>query len=670
MAKHFWGRSFSRRRLLELSATGAIALAGRRVFADSLVSSDEGKEADALPEGAAGQNLYAELVKTWCDGLLAHQITELKDPALAGGFLCPACGLIHGRCADSVYPLLHVAHATGDDKYVRGARMVYEWSERQVSRSDGSWVNDVSLQDWQGITVFRAVAMAEALLHYGSLLDAGPRQQWRDRLAKAVKFLDGFITIDSGNINYPASASYAFALCARVLGEDRYVTRGHNLAHTCLDYLSQPNHLLYGEGHPMRERSPKGFRPVDLGYNVEESLPGLALYATLTDDREVLDATVTAMRSHMEFLLPDGGWDNSWGCRNYKWTWWGSRTSDGCHPAYIVLAEHDPRFREVAQRNVELMAACTHDGLLYGGPDYFVHGDRPCLHHAFTHAKALTTVLDHDAHPVPPTRVALPRDEPYGLRSFSEIGTHLAAVGPWRATVTEFDWKEPGEEGGHVTGGALSILFHSGLGPLLTASMTEYELIEPPNQQGFNDAPHMPLTPRVEYVAGEDTYTSFCDFKAVLEAKKVVDGVMFETQGELQTVPRASVPGGGAKYHMSYRIRESGVEIRALASGAALTGKLQFVLPVVSRSSEEVEHGDPRTIRVMKPKGSLTLRTSAADGFEALPKERTFNLVPGFECLPVVVSMRPGEEISIQMEGSMQAGAPSWPISNYATTKK
>jgi hypothetical protein len=646
----------SRRQLLLLSATGATALAARRAFPSSFVFSEEQQNGSADRALPVGGNLYSELIKTWCDGLLEHQVTTgLRDPALIGGFLCPACALIHGRCSDAVYPLLHVAQTTGDARYVRAAQLVYEWSERQVSRSDGSWVNDVSLQDWQGITVFRAVAIAEALRRYGSLLDAAIRQRWTDRLARAVKFLDGFITIETGNINYPASASYCFALCGQVLGDPHYLDRGRNLAHTCLEYMTRPNHLIYGEGHPINQLSPKGFRPVDLGYNVEESLPGLSLYATFTGDQQVLEQTVIALRSHMEFMLPDGGWDNSWGCRNYKWSWWGSRTSDGCHPAYIILAKHDPRFREVAQRNVELMAACTHNGLLYGGPHYFIHGDMPCLHHAFTHAKALTTVLDHDEHPAPETRVSLPRDEPYGLKSFPEIGTHLTALGPWRATVTEFDWKEPGEEGGHVTGGSLSLLYHQTLGPILTASMTEYELIEPPNQQGFNDAPHMELTPRVECAVKDETYTSFCDFQAVLKVTDLKKEVAFDAQGRLLSVAREPVPQGGMRYHMTYRVSESGVQISATATGPATPGQLRFVLPVISRSDEPVDQSDSSIIRVTKPRGVLTVRTNAPGGFEPLPKERTFNLVPGFECLPVMVAMHPGQEIHIELEASLKS---------------
>src|SRR6202158_6563744 len=96
-----------------------------------------------------------------------------------------------------------------------------------------------------------------------------------------------------------------------------------------------------------------------------------------------------------------------------------------------------PTVREVAWRNLEMMAACTHNGLLYGGPHYFAHGDLPCVHHTFTHAKALATVLDRGGADVQPVqRLSLPRDEAYGLKSYPEIGTRLAAIGDWRAALT------------------------------------------------------------------------------------------------------------------------------------------------------------------------------------------------------------------------------------------
>jgi hypothetical protein len=643
-------QQLTRRELLRITSAGALGLATNLTVPRMLSGED-------LRTSSSAANRYADVLKTWCDGLLAHQMTAIQDPALHGALLCPACAMIHGRCADAVYPLLRVAQATGDEKYLRAAIDVHNWSEQQVSRADGSWVNDVTLSSWKGITVFHSIALAEALHHHGTLLDAATRKQWTDRLARAAKFLDGFITIETGNINYPVTASYAFALCGRVLGEPRYVERGRALAHTALDYFT-PNGLLFGEGHPLTKQSAKGCRPVDLGYNVEESLPALALYSLLTDDKVVLDQTVKALKAHMEFMLPDGAWDNSWGTRNYKWTWWGSRTSDGCHPAYALVAKHDPRFGEVARRNLELMAACTHNGLLYGGPDYFAHGDQPCIHHTFTHAKALATVLDRGgAETEPGAKVLLPRDEPYGVKSFPEIGTSLVSIGEWRATVTEYDFEYieqvqagGGKGAGHASGGALSLLYHQTLGPVLCASMTEYAMIEISNQQVFTDAPHMTLTPRIE-CKKDQAYTSLSDLEAVVTKSESPKEIIFESRGRLLSSARKPLPGGEVRYRLIYRLTDAAVEIVASTSAAERPkAPIQLILPVVSRSSEAVEQADSGTVRITKPKGRLSIATDSKRGFEAIPKARTFNLVPGFECVPFVVELEPGSEVRVRLE--------------------
>jgi hypothetical protein len=648
--------AITRRDMLRLSAFGASAWGATLAFPKLLPAAD--RPGMSTRSVSAEQALYAHTLQSWCDGLLAHQITAVQDPALHGALLCPACGIIHGRCGDAVYPLLRVAHSTGDAKYLRAALLVHEWSERQVSRPDGSWVNDVSLSSWKGITVFRAVALAEALHHHGSLLDAVTRRQWTERLARAAKFLDGFITIETGNINYPITAALGFALCSRMLNNDHYMDRAGRLARTALHYFTA-NGLLFGEGHPLNALTDKHCHPVDLGYNVEESLPALALYSLVANDGPVMDQTIAAMRTHMEFMLPDGGWDNSWGTRNYKWSWWGSRTSDGCHPAYVLLAQHDPKFREIAWRNLELMAQCTHNGMLYGGPDYFAHGDLPCIHHTFTHAKALATVLDRgsfSAQPAP--RTALPREEAIGVKSFPEIATHLAAVGDWRATVTDYDWEYvehvqsggAAAGGGHATGGALSMLYHLGLGPILVASMTEYQMIEISNQQAFLDSPHMPLTPRIEYAA-DVAYTSLSDLAARVTVNNAPGQIDFDAHGRLLSATHQLIPEADGRYHLTYRLAPAAVEIIAQANGVIPTNApLRFILPVVSRSGESIEQPTPQSIRIAKPKGTLLVSTDAAHGFEAVPRERTFNLVPGCECIALTIPMQYGIEIRIRLE--------------------
>lgn len=612
----------------------------------------------AKPASRAG-NLYADLLKTWCDGLLPYQVGAMQGPALQGALLCPACALIHGRCGDAVYPLLHMAHTTGDAKYRDAALQVYDWTERQVSRADGSWINDVVLSNWQGITVFHTISVAEALNHHGDVLDAKTRARWTDRVARAAKFLDGFLTIETGNINYPITGAYCLALCGEMLGEAKYAAHARQLAHAALEHIG-PTGLIYGEGHPLDGITPRGCRPVDLGYNVEESLPALAMYSLLTKDQAVLDRTIVALRTHMEFMLPDGGWDNSWGSRNYKWTYWGSRTSDGCQPAYALLAAHDPRFAEVARRNTELMAECTHAGLLYGGPHYAEHGDDPCIHHTFTHAKALATVLDRHAGELPPQRVKLPRDEAYTVKSFPELATHLASIGDWRATVTAYDWEyvehvqtggSTKSGGGHATGGALSMLYHQRLGPIIAASMTKYQMIEISNQQGFRDGPHMTLTPRIECSAAEP-FTSLSDNTATLKLSTKPGEQAFLAEGLLQMAFH-QMPPVEARYELHYRVIAEAVEITATVHATStLPGPLQLIVPIVSASSEKVTRTSGGVIRIAKPKGATTVRTTSKEGFAASSMERTFNLIPGLEALPVTILMTPNEPVTLRIEAA------------------
>ncbi|MGA3133817.1 MAG: twin-arginine translocation signal domain-containing protein [Terracidiphilus sp.] len=648
----------NRREFLRISAAAGAALGAGATFLQPASAASSLVDTSARPNPSI--QLYADLLHSWCDGLLSHQVTEIGASALAGGFLCPSCVFIHGRCGDAIYPLLHMAHSTGDGKYLKAALLVYDWSETQVSRPDGSWINDVVLSPWQGITVFRTIALAEALHHHGSILDAATRRRWTDRLSRAAQFLDIFITFQTGNINYPVTSAYAFALCGQVLGDDRYTRRAHALAQTAMEHFT-PNHLLFGEGHPQTAVSRKGCRPVDLGYNVEESLPALALYSLLANDAPVRDMVIEALRAHLEFMLPDGAWDNSWGTRNYKWTWWGSRTSDGCHPAYVALSAYDARFAEAARRNLQLMAACTKDNLLYGGPHYALHGDFPCIHHTFTHAKSLATVLDRASAELEPAAEAkLPRDLPYGLRSFPEIGTYLASIGDWRATITEndFEYIETVQSGGsvgtggHATGGALSLLYHQTLGPVCVASMTKYQAIEIANQQPIRDADAMTLTPRIECAAATPP-TSLNDLEAKLTTAHAPQSILISASGRLMTTSHATPPAGDIHYRFEYVFEEDGIEIRAqVLADTPPASPIRFVLPVVSRPDELIERPSQQEVRIQKPKGRLTIATDAANAFEAIPVNRVFNLVPGFLCLPLTIPMIPGRSVSIKIRAA------------------
>ena len=341
-------------------------------------------------------------------------------------------------------------------------------------------------------------------------------------------------------------------------------------------------------------------------------------------------------------MLPDGGWDNSWGTRQFKWTWWGSRTSDGCQPAYALLADRDPRFAEAAQRNLEQLAACTHDGLLHGGPHYHAQGVaalRPPHVHAREGAgDRARPRRGHRSRPRPARR--LPRDEPYGLRRFPEIGTWLASVGEWRATVTEYDWEYKPSGGGHPSGGALSLLYHQRLGPVLVASMTEYQLWEAHNQQLPGDWPTMPLTPRIE--AGGAT--SLSDFAANVSAREADGAVAFEATGRLQTSTHADPPGGACSYRLSYRLDREAVVIEARADSDA-----RLILPVVCTQQDTGARVSAQLVRLARPGGTLAIECEAPAAFDALPERRVFNHVPGFQCAPITLALAAGRNVRVTM---------------------
>ncbi len=163
----------------------------------------------------ANANLYSELLRSWCDGLMSVQIVSPRNPH-HGGILCPVCGMIHGCCGNALYPFLRTARTTGDSKYIEAGLLVHDWMDKVEGRPDGSWLEEVDKSPWKGPTVFQAIALAEALQHHGSLVEASIRRGWTDRLARAANWLDLNMNIQTGNINYPVTATYGFAVLGAV----------------------------------------------------------------------------------------------------------------------------------------------------------------------------------------------------------------------------------------------------------------------------------------------------------------------------------------------------------------------------------------------------------------------------------------------------------------------
>ncbi|MVN76948.1 twin-arginine translocation signal domain-containing protein [Hymenobacter sp. HMF4947] len=586
------------------------------------------------------RELSEQLTRQWAAALLRLQLTDKSRGDDYGGIRGPGDAAVPGRIAETIYPLLRLASQTQQAQYLDAAHLLFGWAERRVSQPDGSWLNEPQAGSWKGTTVFMATALAEALKHYGPLLDAPLRAALAARLLRAGDFIHQTFTIDYGNINYPIAASYGLSLLGEVLDVPRFRQRGRELAHEALRFITPTNHLLFGEGTPHDRASAKGCYSIDLGYNVEESLPALVLYSQLTHDEEVLAAATSALQAHLEFMLPDGAWDNSWGTRNYKWTYWGSRTSDGCQPAYALLAGRDPRFYQAALRNTQLLQRCTTaEGLLAGGPHAAAHGLPTSVHHTFCHLKALTTILDYGAAlPAPaPSSSALPREQVYGARFLADTQTWLLAEGPYRATVTAYDREYKDYKNGHATGGALTLLWHAKTGPLVAASMTDYQLYEAGNMVPYPTA--QCLTPRAELRLNGVLYTNISDLRATLTRRSGNGPLTLTAQARLVDKNQQNPPAGEVSCVVTYTFAADKVSFHFDVAPSTYDQQIRIFLPLVAKSTELTTVISDRRIRVAKDAANVSI-TATQPFVPVAPGERVFNPVPGLEALVLCVAHR------------------------------
>jgi hypothetical protein len=584
------------------------------------------------------------LLQTWCDAMIREQVNNPNDPVSNGALYCEACDLIHGRCADAVYPFMYMADKTGEKKYLDAAIKVMDWSVN-VDLPDGSWTNMIDPKSWNGTTVFGSIALGEALHYHGDILPKEIKEKWENRLKSAIEYV--YLKFDDhfSHINYRFTAVHALNFLGKYFNEEKYIKRSKELAELIPNYLTEPNKLIFGEDHPDNDKSAKGLYPIDIGYNVEESLNGVVQYAVHENDEPLIKLLTESLNGHLEFMLPDGAWDNSFGTRQNKWTYWGSRTTDGCQPAFSLLADKNPAFGTAAILSTELLKRCTVNGLLAGGLHYETHGVKPCMHHTFAHAKNLAFVLDNayklkhvnDNTPVP-------RAFSDSVKHFTELDVWLGARGPWRCTVSSYDqiWKKPYSVAG--TGGALNVLWHEKVGPLFTASMAEYIEVEDYNQQP-QPGEDFCLTPRVERFVNDVWYTNIHDLNAKVDFKDDNKVINFFVEAALTNREKEIINNAG-NYKLNYQFDSLKTVIKVQREGSEENGDT-LVLPVISPTGEKVNTISENKIEIHKPEGIVVIEANVAISIKNSEKPRIFNQVPGMEVLPVIIKFPKGiKEIS------------------------
>ena len=577
----------------------------------------------------------AALAARWAGALLARRAPD-------GSLACPACDFRHGRVVELAFPFVARWRRTGEARWLDAAAGFVDWAERHTLLPDGCYANDPG-DGWTGTTEFAQIALARALLAGGDALPAALRERWLAIVRRQAGWLRAWIDPPESrvNVNYRAAHSLAMELAARVLGDADGALRasGAAQARRALSLVSPADGLIFGECHPMERVSPRGFHGVDIGYNLEETLPALVEQAELANDAAALDAALRCARAHLPFLLPDGAIDDSFGTRAHKWSYWGSRTSDGVLPLLAALARRgDATAAARIPAVLSLYARCTtRDGLLAGGPHYEAAGEPPCIHHTFGHLASLEAFFASGPRN---GGAAAPEPEPAGeaiLRSFPSTGAHVATAGDWRATFSENDFTFHPDGAESVGGGCLSLLWHRALGPLCAATTARYVRPEPNNAQASRTDPATRcLAPRVETPDG--AFLNLCAHDARVAARAKGGAAVVGSEGVLRGLDGAAGPA----FALRHRLAPDGLEIRARCAAPA-----RLVLPVVALPDETVALApDGRSATVAKPGGALSLRSSRPLALlpTARPDGRAFCPCPGFLCVPFAVDLAPGEE--------------------------
>lgn len=518
------------------------------------------------------RNIYIKLLKEYCDALISLQ-DKSDDKAFHGGIYCRSCKSIHGRCPDAVYGFVVAAKIFGDEKYLRAAKNVFAYGDNLLC-TDGGLYNDVQTT-WRYTTTFHQTAVIEALRAGQGILDSETVVAFEKRAAKMAEWLyENLDEKSPANINYATSNGLAMALSGNYFHEQKYLDRARRLISYVMEHISESG-FIYGESKPHDKISKKGCKSVDIGYNVEESVPALVKYAYEVGDEDLKERLVKIVRAHLVFMFSDGGWDNSFGNRNNKWTYWGARTSDGCAPMFLLLADRDFSFAEAAYRNTEMLDKCTVNGLLYGGPHYYKRGEYACTHHTFEHVNSLAFVIEHiNEKYLMPQHSLLPSQNSDFCKYYPEVRTYKLAKGDYIATITDYDFDI--FFSGHACGGTLTALYNEKIGPMVMGSVTDYVLVEPTNMQQVKDRQnHKSLLPRLVKTGDGYEYSSTFFLDAIISEKVIENGYSILVETGLSDNKGKKL--FGAKPQIEYTLTENGLTINVKYADG-----LKFLMPLIS----------------------------------------------------------------------------------------
>lgn len=578
---------------------------------------------------------FAFMLKKLDSTLFSLQNIEELSPDY-GAVWCNHCNLYHTRAAEAVYPFAYEYRITGDIKSRDAAIKLGNWLIRQ-QENDGSWKE--TPEEWTGTTTDQLLMMAQAYPILKDHLSPVDKDIWLKSMEMAGEYLTNTMSPEFASINYVATTTATLMVLYNTIEDTKYVEKARELAHKVIAKMDD-DYFITGEGGRVFDAK----YGVDLTYNMEMSLWGLALYAKLSGDEVVMRKVLKATEKHLQFIFPDGSLDGSWGIRSNKWTCFGGATSDGTQVLFSLLADHDDRYRTASLRNLNFIKTCMNHGLIGYGPQHWeVMADDPCIYPTFAKAKNLAmahALLEEEKNAYP----ELPSDK-NGLYVFPTLNIANIRTDNFCATVTAYGYKDPkGPESKYMfrpTGGAISNLWLKDYGFLQASSQTEYHRWEPMH---FPEVTNLEcLTPRIEFSNSNGYFTNLYEFDAVTNFQQTGDAVKVSVYGELKN--RNQEPGG-IGYSYEYLFAGESVTKKVHLRYHSIKDTIKIIEPVIQYRNTTIVQESPN--KVVLSKGSQIINFELEEGNAVLSSgenaDNYWSPYPALQGYPIVITIIPGPD--------------------------
>ena len=159
-----------------------------------------------------------------------------------------------------------------------------------------------------------------------------------------------------------------------------------------------------------------------------------------------------------------------------------------------------------------------------------------------------------------------------------------------------------------------------------------------------------PLTPRMELWEDGAWFTQLHDMNAKVACSDKNGVIRFEASGRLLDDAQREPARGKSGFSLIYQFEGEMALISANAPGVgAGDDRPRLVLPLISPNHERVAQTAPGRIEIHKSGGIVVIEANVPLEIRKTSRSRIFNLVPGFEAVPIVAQIPPDGSLEVRL---------------------